>query len=166
MPDIQKNADGCWIELADEAATAALAARIGPQLLPGDVLTLTGGLGAGKTAFARALITALQAPLGLAEEVPSPTFSLVQQYQIGPVSLWHFDLYRLSGPQECHELGLEEAFASGISLIEWPDRLGALLPKDRLELHLEIPADADIADTRRCARLTARGKWIKRMQHD
>lgn len=166
MPEHLIIADGRWFELPDEAATAALATRIGAQLRVGDVLTLTGGLGAGKTAFARALITALLTPLGLVEEVPSPTFSLVQQYQIGQINLWHFDLYRLSGPQECYELGLEEAFADGVSLIEWPDRLGALLPGNRLELHLEIPADADSADTRRRARLTGFGNWIKRMQHE
>lgn len=152
-------------DLPDMAATTALAARLAPLLRAGDVVALHGDLGAGKTAFARALIHALQAPLGIVEEVPSPTFSLVQQYQIGPLSLWHFDLYRLTAPDETWELGLEEALAAGVSLIEWPERLGLLLPADRLEIYLEIPPDAGFEDTRRRMRLAGYGSWVKRMQN-
>ncbi|MEQ1887909.1 MAG: tRNA (adenosine(37)-N6)-threonylcarbamoyltransferase complex ATPase subunit type 1 TsaE [Alphaproteobacteria bacterium] len=152
-------------ELPDVAATAALAARLGPLLRAGDVVALFGGLGAGKTAFARALIQALQAPLGNVEEVPSPTFSLVQQYQIGPLEVWHFDLYRITAPEETYELGLEEALAAGVCLIEWPERLGPLLPAQRLEIYLEIPADAGIEDTRRRARLTGHGGWAQRIEN-
>ena len=152
-------------DLPDIAATAALAARLAPLLQAGDVVALHGDLGAGKTAFARALIHILQAPQGAVEEVPSPTFSLVQQYQIGVLSLWHFDLYRLTAPDETWELGLEEALASGVSLIEWPERLGPLLPADRLEIYLDIPADAGIEEMRRQARLVGYGGWVKRMQN-
>lgn len=153
------------MQLADLAATAALAARLGPMLRPGDVVALFGGLGAGKTGFARALIQGLQAPLGCVEEVPSPTFSLVQHYQIGGLDLWHFDLYRLSGPDETHELGLEEAFAEGVSLIEWPERLQSWLPHNRLEIYLEFPPDAGIEEHRRLVRLMGHGDWATRMRH-
>ena len=153
------------MQLADLAATAALAARLGPMLRPGDVVALFGGLGAGKTTFARALIQGLQAPLGCVEEVPSPTFSLVQHYQIGALDLWHFDLYRLSGPDETHELGMEEAFAEGVSLIEWPERLQTRMPKDRLEIYFEFPADAGIEEHRRRVRLAGHGEWAARMRN-
>ena len=151
--------------LADIAATRALAARLGPLLRVGDVVALFGGLGAGKTAFVRALIQHLQAPLRAVEDVPSPTFSLVQQYQIGPLELWHFDLYRLSGPEETDELGMEEAFANGVSMIEWPERLGSRLPRQRLEIYLEFPSDAGMQENRRMARLVGYGDWSERMQN-
>lgn len=167
MSNFQKNTGTAQrsIALPDMAATEALAARLGPLLRAGDVVALYGGLGAGKTAFARALIHSLQAPLGAVEEVPSPTFSLVQHYQIGQLSLWHFDLYRLTSPDETWELGVEDAFAGGVSLIEWPERLGSLLPADRLEIYLEIPTDAGFEDTRRDMRLIGYGSWVKRMEN-
>lgn len=102
-------------DLPDEAATAALAQLLAPLLRQGDVLALQGDLGAGKTTFARALINALEGPV---EEVPSPTFTLVQTYQRGELEIWHFDLYRLEDPEEAWELGIEEAFSEGVSLIE------------------------------------------------
>jgi len=102
---------------ADE--TAALARRIAPCLAPGDVLCLEGGLGAGKTHFARALIAELTGET----EVPSPTYTLVQTYAGPACEVWHADLYRLREPGEVAELGLAEAFASAIALVEWPDRL-------------------------------------------
>jgi tRNA threonylcarbamoyladenosine biosynthesis protein TsaE len=120
------------IDLPDEAATAALAARLAARARPGDVIALKGDLGTGKTTFARAFIRAL----GGDEEVPSPTFTLVQLYEVDRATIWHFDLYRLRSPEEAWELGIEEAFASGIALIEWPERLGALLPERRLEIAL------------------------------
>jgi tRNA threonylcarbamoyladenosine biosynthesis protein TsaE len=117
------------IDLPDEAATAALAARLAARARPGDVIALKGELGAGKTSFARAFIRAR----GSAEEaVPSPTFTLVQVYDVGETSIWHFDAYRLRDPEEAWELGIEDAFAEGISLIEWPERLGSLVPARRL----------------------------------
>lgn len=165
----QKQKNKTMAELAfalpDLAATQALAVRIGPMLRAGDVVALYGGLGAGKTAFARALIQGLQAPLGCVEEVPSPTFSLVQHYQIGGLGLWHFDLYRLSGPGETWELGLEEAFTEGVSLIEWPQCVESRLPDSRLEIYLEIPEDAGIEESRRQVRLVGYGDWAVRMQN-
>ncbi|MGQ9370922.1 tRNA (adenosine(37)-N6)-threonylcarbamoyltransferase complex ATPase subunit type 1 TsaE [Azospirillum sp. ST 5-10] len=120
-------------DLPDESATEALARRLAPHLGRGDVLLLKGDLGAGKTAFARALIRALAGD-GEAE-VPSPTFTLVQTYDTPAGPVWHFDLYRLSGPEEVEELGWDEA-ADGVALVEWPDRLGPLLPRNRFELTL------------------------------
>lgn len=124
------------VELPSEAATAQLASRLARVARPGDVIALWGGLGVGKTAFARAFV---RARCGTAEEVPSPTFTLVQSYQsLPPVAgqVHHFDLYRLTAAEEAYPLGIEEAFAAGISLIEWPDRLGPLLPERRLDVVL------------------------------
>src|SRR6516162_10934706 len=117
-------------ELPDEAATAAFAARISALAATGDIIALKGDLGAGKTTFARGFIRAR----GGTEEVPSPTFTLVQIYDLGSAVVWHFDLYRLKSPEEAWELGIEDAFSEGISLIEWPERLGPLLPRRRLEI--------------------------------
>lgn len=153
------------LTLPDLAATEALARRLGRLLRPGDVIALHGELGAGKTALARALIQGLQAPLGIVEDVPSPTFTLVQQYDIGALSLWHFDLYRLSRPDEAYELGIEEAFDGGVALIEWPERLGALLPAGRLDIYLAAPDQTGFEDTLRTARLEWAESWADRMAH-
>jgi tRNA threonylcarbamoyladenosine biosynthesis protein TsaE len=120
------------IELPNEDATAALAARIAALARAGDVLALKGELGAGKTSFARAFIHAR----GGGEDVPSPTFTLVQVYELDGAAVWHFDAYRLRDPDEAWELGIEDAFRDGISLIEWPERLGSLVPGRRLEITL------------------------------
>jgi tRNA threonylcarbamoyladenosine biosynthesis protein TsaE len=113
--------------------TAAFAARIAIGLRPNDIILLKGELGAGKSTFARALI---QTICGKETEVPSPTFTLVQTYTTAEFVLWHFDLYRLKHPEEVYELGIEEAYAGGVSLIEWPERLGSQLPKVYLEIEL------------------------------
>ena len=118
------------VDLPDEAATAAFAARISALAEVGDVIALKGDLGCGKTSFARSFIRAR----GGTEEVPSPTFTLVQIYELGSAAIWHFDLYRIKSPEEAWELGIEDAFSEGISLIEWPERLGPLLPRRRLEI--------------------------------
>ena len=118
------------IDLPDEAATAAFAARVAAVATGGDIIALRGDLGAGKTTFARAFIHAR----GCEEEVPSPTFTLVQVYEVGSNAIWHFDLYRLNSPDEAWELGIEDAFSEAISLIEWPERLGSLLPRRRLQI--------------------------------
>jgi tRNA threonylcarbamoyladenosine biosynthesis protein TsaE len=138
MPDLTKSD----LILPNPPATERLAAIIAAEARAGDAILLSGDLGAGKTHFARAFINALS---DTAEDVPSPTFTLVQSYAatVGgrPVEISHFDLYRLKSPDETIELGIEEAFAEGISLVEWPDRLGNLTPKHHLVLRLEIEAD-------------------------
>jgi tRNA threonylcarbamoyladenosine biosynthesis protein TsaE len=142
------------IALADEAATARLARAIAPHLAAGDLLGLTGDLGSGKSHFARALITERLASIGRAEDIPSPSYTLVQTYDLGPVTLCHADLYRLGSPDEIAELGLEDAFADAICLVEWADRLGAALPAQHLVLDLCFVEGNDDART---ATLTAAG---------
>lgn len=122
------------IALPTEADTRALGAALAKRVRAGDVITLEGGLGAGKTTLARGFIQHLT---GSAEEVVSPTFTLVQLYE-APVPIWHFDLYRLRDASEVLELGLEDALADGIVLIEWPERLGPLAPQRRLEVALAL----------------------------
>lgn len=129
------------VTLPDAAATSALAARLAPHLGPGDCLCLAGDLGAGKTHFARALIQARLAAEGLTEDVPSPTFTLVQTYQAGDLEIWHSDLYRLSDPREMDELGLTDAFDTALCLIEWPDRMAGEMPQAALWLHLVMAGE-------------------------
>jgi tRNA threonylcarbamoyladenosine biosynthesis protein TsaE len=143
------------IELPDEAATAALATRIAALARPGDVIALRGELGAGKTSFARAFIRAR----GTADEVPSPTFTLVQVYAFPAAAIWHFDAYRLRDPEEAWELGIEDAFHVGISLIEWPERLGSLVPARRLEIALAPGA----TPAHRRATIGPGGDWAARL---
>ena len=131
------------IELADEAATADLARRLAPVLKPGDVVTLRGDLGAGKTSFARALIRALSGADGAEREVPSPTFTLVQSYDTPAGRVHHFDLYRIQSPDELAEIGWDEALADGIVLVEWPERAGTLLPPRRLDITFEFGAQGE-----------------------
>lgn len=133
----------------DAAATERLARAIAPHLRPGDFLGLSGDLGAGKSLLARALIGARLAALGRAEEVPSPSYTLVQTYDLGPVELWHADLYRLRSAGEIVELGLEEAFERSITVVEWAERLGPLLPDRRLTIGLGFVLGAP--DARRAA---------------
>ena len=124
-------------ETASPAETAAVAARLERVTRPGDTVALRGDLGAGKTEFARGFVAARAARHGqAAPEVPSPTFTLVQIYEFPDGAIWHFDLYRLTAPEDALELGIEEAFAAGIALIEWPERLGALLPARRFDVRL------------------------------
>jgi len=140
--------------VADENGTRAAAARLAAVLAPGDIVALDGTLGAGKTAFARALINALPGP---AEDVPSPTFTLVQTYPRGDLEVWHFDLYRLEDPEEAYELGIEDAFADAVSLIEWPDRLGGLLPAG----HLKVTMTGDAS--RRRFVISGNARWAERL---
>ena len=138
------------IDLADEAATTRLGAVIARLLRAGDAVCLTGPLGAGKSTLARGLIRALTRP---DEDVPSPTFTLVQFYEAAELSLAHFDLYRLAGPDEVEEVGLDEALDNGAVLIEWPERLEGHLPADRLDIEIAIVASG------RVAKLTPHGAW-------
>ena len=115
--------------------TKTLAKEIKEHLQNGDVILLKGEIGAGKSHFARSLI---QAAMDKVEDVPSPTFTLVQTYDTLVGSIWHADLYRLSDQSEVFELGLIDAFGNDIVLIEWPDRLGYLEPQDALTIELII----------------------------
>ena len=128
--------------LPDEAATAALGERLAALLQPGDSLLLQGPIGSGKSTLARALI---RARLGRQEEVPSPTFTLVQVYEADGTEIWHADLYRLTHPDEVWELGLDEAFSRAVCLVEWPDRLGRHLPPDALTLRLTAEGEGRLA---------------------
>ena len=143
------------VDVPDEAATEALAAHISALAEIGDVIALSGDLGAGKTTFARAFIWAR----GETGEVPSPTFTLVQVYEFPGAPIWHFDLYRLRSPEEAWELGIEDAFTEGISLIEWPERLGPLLPTHCLQITLLFE---DRPEARRTV-ISAGENWQQRL---
>lgn len=129
--------------LADESASTRLGAVLADVLQPGDVVLLRGGIGAGKTHLARAFI---QHRLGRMEDVPSPSFTLVQTYDAEGAEIWHADLYRLSHPDEVMELGLDAAFDSAICLVEWPDRLGDLAPATALNIALSPSGDGRLAE--------------------
>lgn len=131
------------IVLPDDAATDRVGAALGLMLRQGDAVLLEGELGAGKSALARAAIRALLAEAGRAEDIPSPTFTLVQAYETNRGEVWHVDLYRLSTSEEALELGLDAAFDAAITLTEWPDRLGDLAPERRLLAHLDLPEHGD-----------------------
>jgi len=146
------------LKLDSESATVALAGRVARLAQAGDVIALRGELGSGKTTFARGFIRAL----GRAdEEVPSPTFTLVEVYDFpdGAPAVWHFDLYRLGESEDVYELGFEEALGGGILLIEWPERLGPLLPRERLDVELSAGSSA----TARGVRLAAGRVWSRRL---
>ena len=144
------------LRTAGEEETADLARRIAALARPGDAILLSGSIGAGKSVFARAFI---RARLGNpAEEVPSPTFTLVQQYEDADgTEIWHFDLYRLSDSSEAWEIGLEAALGTAICLIEWPERLGPDTPSDSLHLTLESGQDAHLV------RVAAGESWSGRL---
>ena len=129
------------IFLPSEEDTTRLGAWFAPRLRAGDTILLSGSIGAGTSHFARALI---RARLGRAEDIPSPTFTLVQTYE-ADVEIWHSDLYRLSHPDEVLELGLDEAFSTAICLIEWPDRLASLTPETAISINLSAQGDGRIA---------------------
>lgn len=149
MPD----AASLTLTSSSPAHSSALAAALAPRLVPGDVLLLTGDIGAGKTHFARSMIQSL---LTLPEDVPSPTYTLVQTYPIPGGEIWHADLYRLSDANEVFELGLMDAFETAICLVEWPDRLGDLTPDDAL--HLTITPGFE-PDTRVMRFEWSQGDW-------
>lgn len=133
--------------------SAALARVIADALKPGDTLLLDGPIGAGKTHFARSIIQAL---LPEPEDIPSPTFTLVQTYETDAADIWHLDLYRLSDPGELLELGLDDALEDAICIIEWPDRLGDDIPDDALHLTFAL---GDDADARRLTATAGAGRW-------
>ena len=136
--------------LPDEAATERLGAALAKRLRPRDVVALQGGLGVGKTTLARAILRAASGDPALI--VPSPTFTLVEIYDTPAGVFWHFDLYRLEEPEQVFELGWEEARADGMALVEWAERLGALLPGERLTVTLAMEGDGRRADLQGDAR--------------
>ncbi|MBV8978563.1 MAG: tRNA (adenosine(37)-N6)-threonylcarbamoyltransferase complex ATPase subunit type 1 TsaE [Alphaproteobacteria bacterium] len=138
------------VPLPDGAATERLGSAIAAGLAVGDAVALEGDLGAGKTTLARAILRAL----GVSEEVPSPTFTLVQHYETRALAVRHYDLYRLKDAAELRELGLDEALDEGAALIEWPERAGPALPADALHVALSITGSAS-----RRAQLRGPGKW-------
>src|SRR4051812_34501265 len=140
--------------LADETATAALMADLALLISPGALITLTGDLGAGKTAAARAMIRYLADDTEL--EVPSPTFTLAQSYDLPSFALVHADLYRISHASELEEIGLLPLPEATVVLIEWPDRAGGALPHDRIDIALRH--DPSQGDTARTVEITGIGK--------
>lgn len=130
------------LSLPTAAETEAMGRRLATLARPGDAILLEGPIGAGKSSLARAFI---RARLGADEEVPSPTFTLVQVYDDEGTEIWHADLYRLTHPDEVWELGLDHAFETAICLVEWPDRLGSHLPLNALTVRLEAHGEGRIA---------------------
>jgi len=144
------------IELKSELDTKKLAIAIGALLKKGDFIALTGDLGAGKTAFSRFLIQSLEESY---EDVPSPTFTLVQFYDLPKFTIWHFDLYRVKNHEEVYELGWEDAISDGVCLVEWPERAKNILPEDRIEINFSF---ADSNNDTRVANITFLGNTQKR----
>ncbi|MBP2159854.1 MULTISPECIES: tRNA (adenosine(37)-N6)-threonylcarbamoyltransferase complex ATPase subunit type 1 TsaE [Asticcacaulis] len=145
--------------LPDEAATTQLGALVATQLKASDVLYLHGDLGMGKSSLARGLIRALTSP---DQDVPSPTFTLIQSYDAPAFEVLHLDLYRLTSPDEAYELGLDDALSHAVLVIEWPDRLGHLGFDDRLDICLELPDKTNFPEgliSGRIARLTPAGRY-------
>jgi tRNA threonylcarbamoyl adenosine modification protein YjeE len=157
--------------LPDLAATGRLAHAIAKVAVAGDIIGLTGELGCGKTTFARAFLHARHAHgQGPGDrqtppfEVPSPSFTLVETYEfpgdLPGAPVWHFDLYRIESPEEAFEIGFEEALGHTIALIEWPERLGDLLPADRLDIRLDFAA----CEESRIAILSGSADWVSRLE--
>ena len=145
--------DSLALTLPDLAATKHFATALSRFVAPGRIFSLSGPLGAGKSELARAMI---EASCGPQDDIPSPTFTLVQTYEPDnmPV-IMHFDLYRLDAPEEALELGIEDAFIDAVSLVEWPQRLAGYLPRSALTIAL---SDGD-SDTSRRARLHGGARW-------
>ena len=140
--------------LEDEAATERVGRGLAATLRPGDVVTLSGPLGAGKTALARAILRGA----GHGGEVPSPTFAIVQPYDDLPLPIWHCDLYRLEAAPELDELGLDEVLAEGALLVEWPERAGAAAWPQALRLFLQF-ADGGARSLTAQVPAAWKGRW-------
>ncbi|MDB2390961.1 tRNA (adenosine(37)-N6)-threonylcarbamoyltransferase complex ATPase subunit type 1 TsaE [Alphaproteobacteria bacterium] len=149
------------LDLHDLAATERLGQFLSEDLQAGDVIALHGQLGVGKSVLARALISTL-CPNEV--DIPSPTFTLVQTYAMPDgTPLWHLDLYRIETPEDAIELGIEDAFLDAVCLIEWPVRLGVMLPDDCLSLHIYHADDAINNHMMRQVEIIAPARWEKRM---
>jgi tRNA threonylcarbamoyl adenosine modification protein YjeE len=142
------------ILLTDIAATETLAGGLAPLVGATDVIALHGDLGAGKTTFVRALLRVL----GIEGEVPSPTYTLMQTYESAAFPVYHFDLYRLKKAEELEEIGFDDACADGLVLIEWPERAGTFMPKDRLDLRFSFDERGG-----RQVSLLPQGRWKDRL---
>lgn len=145
------------ISLPDLRSTQALGRYLGETARPGEVITLAGTLGAGKTTLTQAIGQGLGVPESC--YITSPTFSLLHEYP-GRLPLYHLDLYRLSDETEIEDLGLlEYLYGTGLTVIEWPDRLGSLMPEERLHIELSM-----VNETARLAEITGHGKaWGKKI---
>ncbi|MHA6265505.1 tRNA (adenosine(37)-N6)-threonylcarbamoyltransferase complex ATPase subunit type 1 TsaE [uncultured Aliiroseovarius sp.] len=152
------------VQFRSPEETAGFAARFSQCLKQGDVILLEGSIGAGKTHFARALIQTRLAAASAMEDVPSPTFTLVQTYDDGCCEIWHADLYRLTHPDEVEELGLLAAFETAICLVEWPDRLGNLAPPSALKLTFEMVPDPVEHEHRLVTISSANLQWQSRVE--
>ncbi len=158
------------LKLPDLQATKRLGVLLSKELIAGDVIALSGSLGAGKSALARAIIQSVDPT---EDDVPSPTFSLVQNYALADgTPLWHLDLYRLDGPKEAMALGLDDAFSEAVCLIEWPDRLKKFLPENNLSIHLSAGAfnaadwnAGSSGSSLRFADITASPHWADRIMN-
>ena len=149
------------LELPDLAATQKLGTLLADGLTAGDIISLSGPLGAGKSALARSIIVSANPN---ETDVPSPTFSLVQTYELADgTPLWHLDLYRIQTPEDAMQLGLDDAFVDAVCLIEWPERLKNFLPKSTLSIHLYLACDDDV-DGVRFVDITAPLNWSERMR--
>ena len=122
----------------NESETLEIAANFAKKIQAGTIIALYGTLGAGKSAFCRGFIQSLCQNV---EDVPSPTFTLLQTYEAPLFEIYHFDMYRLKHPEEAYELGIEDAFLDGVSLIEWPEKIGSLLPKNAIRITFQIQED-------------------------
>lgn len=140
-----------------ETDTVDLGATLGAYLQQGDILALEGNLGMGKTALARGLIRHL---CGHKTVVTSPTFTLVQIYDAPNFPIWHCDLYRIETADDAFEIGLEEAFADAVTLIEWPERLGSMLPERRLRVRFL----SEKIDGSRIVSLQGGADWLRRIE--
>ena len=149
--------DSLTISLPDLCATSALGRYLGENARPGEVITLAGSLGAGKTTLTQAIGLGLEVPQSC--YITSPTFSLLHEYP-GRLPLYHLDLYRLSDETEIEDLGLlEYLYGTGLAVIEWPDRLGSLMPEERLHIELVL-----LNETARRAEITGHGKaWREKL---
>ncbi len=146
------------IDLKDTEYYASVLAKIAEI---GDIITFSGDLGVGKTSFIQSFVKSLSSYNKVEQEieVTSPTFNLLHVYDLKKYEVWHFDLYRLKSKQEIYELGIEDAFNSGVSLIEWPEIIEGMLPKDRLEIKMSFREDYHS----RLLTLIAYGKWKEKL---
>lgn len=129
------------IKLANERETLTLGAQVIKHLSKGMTVTLRGDLGAGKTTLVRGMLQSILGDI----DVPSPTYTLVQTYTLSNFELWHCDMYRLERPEDGYELGLIEAFEEVVCVVEWPDKIAPLLPKDVLDIDIHFDGEGRLA---------------------